>query len=247
MDPDDAGLRQALVAAGIEVVVAKDAPHAIEVMRQKRPGLVVTDQTLPYGDGVGVLSVARAMDDALPVVVVVEPGDVQGAVAAMQRGALECVAKPLDVEALVSVCERAIDAYRLASDAVALTVEADSGASGIVGRDPQLARVLRSLARAAATDATVLLQGREWNGERALRARAPPVQRAGRASVCRNQLCRHTRESAGVRAVWSRKGGIHRRGGPQARQVRSGQWRDPVSGRNWRPARLAPSKDPSSG
>ena len=164
-DPSEGALRPALVAAGMEVLEARDEPQAREVMRQTLPALVVTDLTLRDGDGLGVLSAAKALDGTLPVIVAAEPGDVMGAVSAMKGGALECVVKPLDVEPSVSLCERAIAAYRVPSEAFPLTVAAGAGAPGIVGRDPRLIQVLRSLERAAATDATVLLQGESGTGK----------------------------------------------------------------------------------
>ena len=164
-DPLGGGLRTALLAAEMVVLEARGESEAREALRQARPALVVTDLTLPDGDGLGVLSAAKALDGTLPVIATVEPGDVTGAVTAMKQGAVDCVVKPLEAEPLVSLCLRAIDAYRVRSEAVPLTVEAGAAGPGIVGRDPGLARVLRSLERAAATDATVLLQGESGTGK----------------------------------------------------------------------------------
>ncbi len=160
-----ARLRQALEMAGIDVVEVEDEPQARESMRQARPMAVLTDLKLPAGDGLGVLAAAKALDGELPVIVTSEPGNVADAVSAMKGGALECFVKPLDVEQVVPLLERAIGAYRALTETLPFLAGDEAGVLGIVGRDPGLAKVLRNLERAAGTDATVLLQGESGTGK----------------------------------------------------------------------------------
>jgi two-component system, NtrC family, response regulator AtoC len=149
----------------MEVVEAGDEQQAREVIHQAPPTAVLTDLALPGGDGLGVLSAAKASDGTLPVIVATEPGNVLDAVSAMKGGALDCVVKPLDLEQLVSLVERAVSAYRELAEVLPFTTAAGAEVPGIVGRDPRLATVLRGLGRAAATDATVLLQGESGTGK----------------------------------------------------------------------------------
>lgn len=164
-DAHPSGLRGALETVGVSVVEANDEQQAREAIAESRPAVVLTDWTLPSGDGLGVLSAAKASDGVLPVIVATEPGNVHDAVAAMKGGALDCVVKPLNVEQSVGLLQRAINAYRELTEVQPFTTAEGAEVPGIVGRDPGLGTVLRGLARAAATDATVLLQGESGTGK----------------------------------------------------------------------------------
>lgn len=71
-DAQPSGLRLALETVGMEVVETGDEQQAREVIHQAPPTAVLTDLALPGGDGLGVLSAAKAADGTLPVIVATE-------------------------------------------------------------------------------------------------------------------------------------------------------------------------------
>ncbi len=172
-------LRHALEAQGHSVVEARDEAEAIHALRAVRPGMVLSDLRLPKGDGFGVLRAAKELDAELPAVVMTAFGSIQDAVAAMRDGALDFLAKPVDLDHLALMVERALSLRRLATENILLKEELATrrGAPQIIGEDPRLKQVTRSLHRAAATDATVLLEGESGTGKelfaRALHALSP--------------------------------------------------------------------------
>ena len=172
-------LRHALEAQGHVVAEARDEPEAVQLLRSSRPGVVLSDLRLPEGDGFGVLRAAKELDPELPVVVMTAFGSIQDAVAAMKEGALDFLAKPVDPDHLLLIVERALSQRRLATENILLKEELASrrGAPQIVGEDATLKQVTVALHRAAATDATVLLEGESGTGKelfaRALHALSP--------------------------------------------------------------------------
>src|SRR5688572_7303586 len=160
-------LRHALEAQGHEVVEARDEPEAVQAFRQSRPAVVLTDLKLPTGDGFGVLRAAKELDPELPVVVMTAYGSIQDAVTAMKEGALDFLAKPIDPDHLLLLVERAIAQRRMLSEYILLKEELAErrGAPRIIGEDGKLRHVLQQLHRAAATDATVLLEGESGTGK----------------------------------------------------------------------------------
>ena len=160
-------LRHALEAAGHAVDEAVDEPTAAEAMLKARPAVVLTDLRLPAGDGMGVLRAAKDLDPDLPVIVMTAFGGIEDAVSAMKEGALDFLAKPVDPEHLILLVERAVSRHRLATENLLLKEElaARQGVPRIIGRDPGLIQVLSGLERAAATDATVLLEGESGTGK----------------------------------------------------------------------------------
>ncbi len=160
-------LRLALEAQGHEVLEARDQAEAVQALRQARPAVVLTDLRLPTGDGFGVLRAAKDFDAELPVVVMTAFGSIQDAVTAMKEGALDFLPKPVDPDHLLLMVERAIAHRRMLAEYIVLKEEmaARRGAPRILGDDPKLRQVTQQLHRAAATDATVLLEGESGTGK----------------------------------------------------------------------------------
>src|SRR5687768_7635759 len=175
-------LKLAIQGHGRMVIEARDQGEAMRAMQQERPALVLTDLRLPEGDGFGVLRAAKELDPELPVIVMTAYGSIQDAVAAMKEGALDFLAKPVDPDHLLLMVERALAQRRLATENILLKEELAQrrGAPQIVGEDPKLKHVTIALHRAAATDATVLLEGESGTGKelfaRALHALSPRAE-----------------------------------------------------------------------
>jgi DNA-binding NtrC family response regulator len=172
-------LRHALEAQGHVVLEARDEPEARQQLEQSRPAVVLTDLKLPAGDGFGVLRAAKELDPELQVVVMTAYGSIQDAVTAMREGAMDFLAKPVDPDHLLLMVERAITQRRMLTEYILLKEELAErrGAPRIIGEDPKLRQVIQQLHRAAATDATVLLEGESGTGKelfaRAVHALSP--------------------------------------------------------------------------
>jgi DNA-binding NtrC family response regulator len=174
-------LRAALEDQGHQVVEARDEVEAAARLQDSRIDLVLSDLRLTTGDGFGVLRAAKDLDADLPVIVMTAYGSIQDAVQAMKEGALDFLAKPVDLDHLQLLVARALAQRRLAAEHQLLKEELAirRGAPAIIGEDPGLKRVAVALGRAAATDATVLLLGESGTGKelyaRTLHARSPRV------------------------------------------------------------------------
>ena len=172
-------LRHALEGHGHAVLEARDEAEAVEQLRKSRPIVVLTDLKLPVGDGFGVLRAAKELDPDLQVVVMTAYGSIQDAVSAMKEGALDFLAKPIDPDHLLLMVGRAIAQRRMLTEYIILKEELAErrGAPRIIGEDGKLRQVSQQLHRAAATDATVLLEGESGTGKelfaRALHALSP--------------------------------------------------------------------------
>ena len=172
-------LRHALESQGHVVIEARDQNEAVEALRTGRPGLVLSDLRLTEGDGFGVLRAAKELDPEMPVVVMTAYGSIQDAVEAMKEGALDFLAKPVDPDHLLLLVERALSQRRLITENILLKEELAQrrGAPQIVGEDPRLKQVTIAMHRAAASDATVLIEGESGTGKelfaRAVHALSP--------------------------------------------------------------------------
>jgi DNA-binding NtrC family response regulator len=160
-------LRLALEGQGHDVLEARDEAEARELLAQTRPAVVLTDLKLPSGDGFGVMRAAKDIDPDLQVIVMTAYASIQDAVTAMKEGAMDFLAKPVDPDHLLLLVERAIAQRRILTENLLLKDELAErrGAPRIIGEHPLLKRVSQQLHRAAATDATVLLEGESGTGK----------------------------------------------------------------------------------
>jgi DNA-binding NtrC family response regulator len=172
-------LRHALERQDHIVLEARDQPEAVRLLHQAQPAVVLSDLRLPEGDGFGVLRAAKEIDADIPVIVMTAYGSIEDAVAAMKEGAMDFLAKPVDPDHLLLLVNRALEQRRIVTENLLMKEElaVRRGAPQLVGEDPSLRKVFASLQRAAATDATVLLEGESGTGKelfaRSLHALSP--------------------------------------------------------------------------
>ena len=160
-------LRHALEAQGHAVVEARDEPEAVQRLKDSTPAVVLSDLRLPEGDGFGVLDAAKAVEPELPVIVMTAFGGIQDAVRAMKAGAMDFLAKPVDPDHLLLLVERALAQRRLIGEYLLLKEElaARRGAPTIIGEAASMKQLSMGVHRAAATDATVLIEGESGTGK----------------------------------------------------------------------------------
>jgi len=160
-------LRKALERAGYTVDEAPDGNTAIEKVRSRRYLLVLSDLKLPGNSGIDVLREARRVEPTLPVILVTAYGSVEEAVTAMKEGAFDFIQKPVDLDHLKLLLERAARQQELLRENLLLREEYATryGFPRIVGEHPAMKEASQMTQRVAATDSTVLLLGESGTGK----------------------------------------------------------------------------------
>ena len=160
-------LRKALERAGYKVDEAPDGTAAIQRLRARRYQLVITDLKMPGASGLDVLRESKQADATIPVVVLTAYGSVEEAVAAMKDGAFDFLQKPVDLEHLKLLVQRAARQQELLRENLLLREEysARYGFPRIVGEDASIREISRQIQKVAATDSTVLLLGESGTGK----------------------------------------------------------------------------------
>lgn len=158
---------KALGQAGHAVLTAPDATQGLAAVRSARPDVVLLDIILPGETGLSVFRRIQAVDRRLPVIFITAGAGSETAIEAMQLGAYDYVAKPLDVAALVALVEQAIETRRMMNVPVALPTAAatDADADLFVGRSPQMLEVFKAVGRVARQHVTVLIRGESGAGK----------------------------------------------------------------------------------
>ena len=160
-------LRKALERAGYAVEEAPDGNSAIDKVRGRRYLLVLSDLKLPGSSGIDVLREARRVESTLPVILMTAYGSVEEAVTAMKEGAFDFIQKPVDLDHLKLLLERAAKQQELLRENLLLREEyaARYGFPRIVGEHAAMKEASTITQRVAATDSTVLLLGESGTGK----------------------------------------------------------------------------------
>ncbi|CAM3588530.1 sigma-54 dependent transcriptional regulator [Pseudomonas wadenswilerensis] len=158
---DDRALRQALAdtleLGGFAYQAVGSAEEALEVVAGEAFSLVVSDVNMPGMDGHQLLTLLRARQPQLPVLLMTAHAAVERAVEAMRQGAADYLVKPFEPKALLELVARH-----------ALGVAGAGEGEGPVAREPASAQLLELAARVARSDSTVLISGESGTGKEVL-------------------------------------------------------------------------------
>lgn len=190
---DEAAQREAvggyLRKRGFAVLQAANGREGLALLQDRVIDLIITDLRMPELDGMGVLAAARAINPAIGVVMATAFGTVDGAVDAMQEGAFYYLQKPIDLDVLDQLVDRALEQRHRISENELLREQIGKRVpfGGIMGCSPAIEEALNVVARAAPSRATVLLHGESGTGKELMaRAVHEASPRAGRPFVAVN-------------------------------------------------------------
>ncbi len=168
---DDRAIRRSLElhlqGRGFAVRTAADLGEAEAAWRERAPDLVILDLMLPDGEGIDLLERMTGEGSTAKVVMITGHHDMEKATAAIGAGAFDYVHKPLDVDDLDAVLDRALAQQ---SDESRLAFE--TGASGppalpgrIVGKSQAILELHKAIGRASRGRANVLVRGESGTGK----------------------------------------------------------------------------------
>jgi two-component system nitrogen regulation response regulator NtrX len=165
---DDAGIRDSmrmpLEYEGYEYLSAASAEEGIALVQRESPDIVFLDVKMPGMDGMEALNRIKAMNDAVPVVMISAHGTTATAFEASKRGAVDFIEKPFGAERLLVTIRNQLDRTRLIDENKSLRRAAEVRHQ-MVGESPGLKQVGEAIKRAAPTNATVLLLGESGVGK----------------------------------------------------------------------------------
>lgn len=177
------GLRQAL-EDDYDVSVAANAEEAFNQMDSQEFDVVLTDLRMPGKSGLKVIDKALALPNKPAVIMMTAYGSIDSAVEAMKRGAVDFLTKPVNIERLEVLIQRALKTRTLEVEVKQLNERLDEkfNVEGIVGHSGKLKDVIDRVRLVAPSKATILIDGESGTGKELIaqaihqaspRARAP--------------------------------------------------------------------------
>ncbi|MFH1299444.1 MAG: sigma-54 dependent transcriptional regulator [Planctomycetota bacterium] len=160
-------VRRSLEKIDIEVITVGTAEKVLETIHIETPEVVLLDIMLPVISGLDVFRQIQEVDRRLPVIFITSSSESDVAIKAMQLGAFDYLAKPLDLPRLNELALKAIETRQLMNIPVALPMGDTKSKRGdqFVGRSPEMLEVFKSIGRVAAENVNVLIRGESGTGK----------------------------------------------------------------------------------
>lgn len=170
---DDPGLQSQLkwCFEDFELFIAGDRPGAMRYVQQKKPAVVITDLGLPPDpggntEGFALIEEIIALDGEIKIIVVTGREEKANAVKAVGMGAYDFYQKPIDIDTLKFVVERAFRLSALENENLKLVkFQAQALSDGMIGSSPQLVQIMKMVEKVAATSVSILILGETGTGK----------------------------------------------------------------------------------
>ncbi len=163
------GLSRLLGAEGYSVETAESGAAALELVSARPPDVVVTDLKMPGMNGLELLAKLHEQHRELPVIVATALADLGSAVTAMRAGADDFIAKPVELDQLTLVMERALERRAVRTEAEYLRRQMrerdGEGLEGMIGASAAMQKVYGLARQVAGSRATVLITGESGTGK----------------------------------------------------------------------------------
>jgi len=177
---DEEGIRESLTGIfedeGYEVLSAPSSEEALKIIKERTPDIIFLDVWLPEMDGLEALSRINEMEKEVPVIIISGHGNIELAVKATRLGAYDFLEKPLSLDKVLLVAQRALERKKLEIENRVLKADLEKKWQ-LVGDSEKMRALTQQIEMAAQSNSRVLILGESGTGKelvaRLLHERSP--------------------------------------------------------------------------
>jgi two-component system response regulator HydG len=168
---DEAPHRQMLEVVlggeGYEIHQAGDGQEAINLVEERYYDLILMDNRMTEVDGIEALKKIKEISPGIPVIIMTAYASVSTAVDALKSGAYDYLTKPLDIDELKILIDKALRHRQLEQENKYLKERLGDrfDFSSIIGRSPAMRDLFDTIALVAPSEATALIVGESGTGK----------------------------------------------------------------------------------
>jgi DNA-binding NtrC family response regulator len=149
------------------VDATNDGRKALQLLLENTYNIVITDLRMPHLDGMRLIEEVQQRRLPLTVVVTTGHGSIEQAVQAMRLGAYDFLTKPIDIEHLRLVVQRALNERTLQDEVAQLRQQLKNSYSfhNILSKNARMHAVFELIKNVADLPTTVLIEGETGTGK----------------------------------------------------------------------------------
>jgi two-component system response regulator HydG len=165
-------LSRILSKEGYEVFLAEDGESALDILREKKINVMLSDLKMHKMDGLRLLKASKLIKPEVEVILITAHGTIEKAVGAMKDGAYDFITKPFKKIVIANMIRKAIEKQALVVENKYLHEqlahsEHDRHAD-IIGQSDAMCGVIKLAEQVAPSQASVLIQGESGTGKEAI-------------------------------------------------------------------------------
>ncbi len=150
---------------GKEVLEAGTLKEARAFIEKNKADICVLDILLPDGNGLSLLDEVITMPWQPKFIVITAHGQIDYAVEAMKKGALDFITKPIDMKVLKKSISRAENMVEMRRELDHLRNSQTATSKFVIGQDPHMQTLMSRAQRAAEASVSVLITGESGTGK----------------------------------------------------------------------------------
>ncbi len=197
---------------GHEVRAAADGRKALRFVTEWQPDVVLTDIRMPAMDGIDLLQRSKEVLADVSCVIMTAYGSIEVAVDAMRSGADDFLTKPLDLDSVKLVINRALHGVEQRRRLGVRSVPVAAPSPEVLGHDARLLGVLQTVDRVAASTAAILITGETGTGKETIARRVHAASDRAQMPFVSVHCAARSAKELEVELFGERRGGVRHRG-----------------------------------
>lgn len=165
---DEGSIRQSLSDIfrdeGYYVLTSSSGEEAVELVKEHNPDLILLDIWLPGIDGIQTLEEIKGLKPDIPIIMISGHGNIELAVRATKMGAYDFLEKPLSLERVLLVSNRALEKQALEKEYKALKQDLTKKFR-LIGTSPKITMLKEQIEMASQSNSRVLIMGESGSGK----------------------------------------------------------------------------------
>jgi len=160
-------IKAVLTEEGYDIHEADDGQKAIELVEKQYYSLILMDIKMKVVGGIEAFSKIKDISPSIPVIMITAYATVETAVQALKLGAFDYITKPIDIDELKIIVEKAINYRQLEQENIYLKERIGDrfDLSGMIGKSSAMKKIFETVALISPSDANVLITGESGNGK----------------------------------------------------------------------------------
>jgi two-component system response regulator HydG len=165
-------LSRLLSQEGYEVLLAEDGESALDILRENKVNVILSDMKMHKMDGLRLLKTSKLIKPEVEVILITAHGTIEKAVEAMKDGAYDFITKPFKKVVIANMIRKAMEKQALVVENKFLHEKLASSEhdrhADIIGQSDVIREVIKLAEQVAPSQASVLIQGESGTGKEAI-------------------------------------------------------------------------------